>query len=113
MEAADQEWSLDESRRTTLFRIAQEALTNVMRHAKATRVIIALREEQRAIILEVIDDGCGIPVERIQDVRSFGLAGMRERAERLGGWVRLSLPANGGTRMTARIPLAPQEGDSC
>ncbi|MBF0192756.1 MAG: AAA family ATPase [Magnetococcales bacterium] len=106
--AADEEWQLDESRRTALFRIAQEALTNVMRHAGARSVIITLCEDQGAIVLEVIDDGCGITPERIRDVHSFGLAGMRERAERLGGLVSVAVPTSGGTRITARIPLVMQ-----
>ncbi|MEO5340911.1 MAG: PAS domain S-box protein [Magnetococcus sp. MYC-9] len=99
------DWPMDESQRTALFRIAQESLTNVIRHAGAKKVVIALREEQGSIVLEVNDDGCGIPDERVQADDSFGLASMRERAERLGGSLHMAAIATGGTRVTARIPL--------
>jgi len=104
--AEKQVWTLNESTSTALFRIAQEALTNVIRHAKAMTVTIALREETGYIVLQVSDDGCGITAEQSQNVESFGLAGMRERAERLGGSVGVAPVAAGGTCVTARIPLA-------
>ncbi|MBF0460681.1 MAG: sensor histidine kinase [Magnetococcales bacterium] len=113
LDAEERNWPLDEAQRTTLFRIAQEALTNVVRHAKAKRVGIALREEQGAIVLEISDDGCGIPEERAKNVGSFGLAGMRERAERMGGSVSVAAIATGGTQVTARIPLATEGGRQC
>ncbi|MBF0429618.1 MAG: sensor histidine kinase [Magnetococcales bacterium] len=105
LDAAENEWLIDDAMRTALFRIAQESLTNTVRHAGASKVVIALREEQGAIILEVVDDGCGIAAECVQDTGSFGLAGMRERAERVGGEVSVAAIATGGTRVVARIPL--------
>jgi signal transduction histidine kinase len=109
--AEENEWPLDEAKRTALYRIAQESLTNVVRHAGATKVVITLREERGVIVLEVKDDGCGIAVERSQDVGSFGLAGMRERAGRLGGNVEVVAVATGGTRVTARVPIYTQGKD--
>ena len=56
----------------TVFRIAQESLTNVVRHAGASKVVIALWEEEGDIMLEISDDGCGIAVDHAQDIGSFG-----------------------------------------
>ncbi|MBF0162173.1 MAG: AAA family ATPase [Magnetococcales bacterium] len=104
LEAAEKEWPLDEARRTALFRIAQESVTNVIRHAGASAVVIAVREEQECIVLEIRDDGRGIPAEKATHIGSFGLAGMRERAERLGGELHVAQQETGGTRVTARVP---------
>ncbi|MBF0502265.1 MAG: AAA family ATPase [Candidatus Riflebacteria bacterium] len=109
LDAETQEWPLDESRRTALFRIAQEALTNVVRHAGARTVVISLREEPGFIVLEITDDGSGIAAEQARNVSSFGLAGMRERADRLGGRVDVTAVATGGTCVAARIPLATEQ----
>ncbi|MEO5333433.1 MAG: AAA family ATPase [Magnetococcus sp. YQC-5] len=105
LDAEERDWLLDEAQRTALFRITQEALTNVVRHAGAKRVTLALRQERGEIVLDISDDGCGIAAARAQDVSSFGLAGMKERAERLGGKVSVSAPATGGTCVTARLPF--------
>ncbi|HEY7124169.1 MAG TPA: GAF domain-containing sensor histidine kinase [Ktedonobacterales bacterium] len=86
-----------------LFRIAQEALTNVVRHAQASRCVIslALREREQALELSIIDNGRGLPPIRGTGV---GLASMRERAEELGGsWEIESLPT-GGTGVRVRLP---------
>ncbi|MBF0547391.1 MAG: AAA family ATPase [Candidatus Riflebacteria bacterium] len=104
--AEKKDWPLNEAQRIALFRIAQEALTNVMRHAKAKTIVVVLREESKFIVLEVRDDGCGIEVEEGRAVGSFGLVGMRERAERLGGRVSVTAIPTGGTCVTARISLA-------
>ena len=110
LDTEEREWPLDETQCTALFRIAQEALTNVVRHAKAKKVVITLRKEEEAIVLEINDDGCGIPAERAQNVGSFGVVGMQERAERLGGSVNVAALATGGTRVMARIPLSAEGG---
>lgn len=99
---------------TALFRICQESLTNVIRHAEATRVSISLEERNRRIILCVADNGRGITREQLRDSQSLGLTGMRERAYQLGGRVRLRRGAKQGTIVCAHIPLTDASGgDPC
>ncbi len=96
---------LDPELTTTFFRIFQETLTNVIRHAAATDVDVSLKEESARIILEIKDNGRGISREEISDPRSMGLLGMRERAALLGGDFRIQ-PVRGGkgTRACVAIP---------
>ena len=98
--------SLDRDLSTALFRILQESLTNVVRHSKATRVEIELHCEGGWISLEVRDDGCGISANELDDPKSLGLLGMRERAGLLGGQCRIGNTPTGGTFVEARLPLA-------
>ncbi|HSW06908.1 PAS domain-containing sensor histidine kinase [Aquabacterium sp.] len=92
---------------TELFYICQEALTNVTRHAQATRVAIRLAAEDGGLRMEVEDDGRGIDPQVLLEPRSLGLLGMRERAAHCGGTVLLEAGAQGGTRVVVRIPFAP------
>lgn len=89
---------------TALFRILQEALTNVFRHAQATEVQVALREEAGVVVLEVIDNGKGISDPVPGNGRSLGVVGMRERAAIQGGWLQVGRFPGGGTRVVARLP---------
>jgi PAS domain S-box-containing protein len=87
---------------TTAFRIVQEALTNVLRHAAAQRVIVRLTRRDDRLLLEVQDDGLGFdPRARSQ---SFGLQGMRERATLVGGELEIDSAAGRGTTVRARLP---------
>jgi len=104
-----EELSLDQDRSTAVFRIFQETLTNVVRHAHATSVNISLRDNAGNLILEVRDNGKGIADGEISDARSLGLLGMRERAALFGGEVDISGIAGRGTRVTVRIPLRKSE----
>jgi signal transduction histidine kinase len=88
-----------------LFRIAQEALTNVRKHAQARRVEVQLRRRGRGVALTVKDDGAG--AERIEP-RGHGLMGMRERARLLGGRLEVHSRPGQGTTITARLPLVPE-----
>ncbi len=88
---------------TVLFRVAQEALTNVARHADARTVTVSLEQDEGHVVLRVEDDGRGLPPD-VEIETSFGLASMRERVERLGGSLRLSGGPTGGTTVEARIP---------
>ncbi|MCI0485119.1 MAG: PAS domain S-box protein, partial [Blastocatellia bacterium] len=97
--------SLDTGRSTAVFRIFQEILTNVARHANATEVYISLEEQAGSLILEVRDNGRGIAGSEIDDPKSLGLLGMRERARPFGGEVRFSGSPGEGTRVTVRVPL--------
>ena len=89
---------------TSLFRIVQEALTNVLRHAGATRVDIELGVKSDCVMLEVNDDGSGI-TEAGMGPGSLGILGMRERAAALGGVLEVAPRGNGGTRVAAWFPF--------
>ncbi|MBZ0238980.1 MAG: GAF domain-containing protein [Deltaproteobacteria bacterium] len=89
---------------TTVFRVFQEALTNVIRHAHATRVDVRCEETSTGLLLMVCDDGVGIAPEKILDPRSLGLLGMRERARRLGGTVTIERRRPRGTAVTLELP---------
>jgi signal transduction histidine kinase len=93
-----------------LYRIAQESLTNVLRHAKATAVTLIVREEGGSYLLEVTDNGTGTPPR--QDTGGRGLLGMHERAELLGGSLSAAPLEGGGFRVSARIPHAAAAGPS-
>ena len=93
-----------------LFRVLQESLTNVHRHSGASRVIVCFRHQLEKIILEIRDDGHGIPAERLVRLREasaetgVGLAGMRERMQELNG--KLEIESDGhGVTMRAIVPL--------
>lgn len=94
---------------TALFRICQEALTNILLHAGANRVKVLLEERGTHILLLVKDDGCGITPEQLHDRRSLGLIGMRERAYMLGGRVKIRRCRAGGTLVLARLPNHNQQ----
>jgi PAS domain S-box-containing protein len=89
----------------TLFRIAQELLTNVMRHAAASQVHMRLYQERARVTLEVTDNGKGIARERMTQPHSFGLRGMRERASLLGGHFQITGTAGVGTTACASVPV--------
>jgi PAS domain S-box-containing protein len=94
---------------TALFRICQECLTNVLRHARATRVTIELRAGVREVLLRVTDDGLGIRDADLVSPRALGLLGMRERAAQLGGEATFQRGALCGTVVTVRAPQAGRE----
>jgi signal transduction histidine kinase len=100
----DQDLALDRDLATALFRIFQEALTNIARHAAATRVEIELVHQPDLLKLVVADNGKGIEPAQILAPRSLGLLGMRERARALGGDVVIEGSPGQGTTVTVRIP---------
>lgn len=91
---------------TAVFRIFQEALTNVTRHAQATATRVVLTTDGDQVVLRVEDNGQGIRPEALKDPKSLGLLGMRERAAVLGGEVAISSVEPNGTRVTLRLPMA-------
>jgi signal transduction histidine kinase len=95
---------------TALFRILQESLTNVARHSKASRVNIELRSEQELVSLSVHDNGRGIRISELNDPRSVGLLGMRERAILLGGECRIFSGPDGGTSVEATLGSGQNPG---
>jgi signal transduction histidine kinase len=98
--------SLDAERATALFRIFQETLTNVARHANATEVDVTLAGGNGDLGLEVHDNGKGISKEELSDGQSLGILGMRERALLLGGELTISGAPGKGTTVKVRIPSA-------
>ncbi len=105
---------LDPELESTLYRVVQEALTNVSRHAKATRAVISVSERNGTIQAAVTDDGQGLsnpagitPGQRGDGLKGgFGLSGMRERAELVGGELELKPAPGGGTTVRLTVPLA-------
>lgn len=98
--------NLDEERSTAIFRIFQETLTNIMRHAGASKVNIKLEEDEKYLFLNVQDDGVGIARKEIEHSNSLGIIGMRERSKFLGGSIDFRTAPGGGTIVTLKIPMA-------
>jgi signal transduction histidine kinase len=96
---------LDRNLGTAVFRIFQEAITNVARHSHATRMSIKLREDAGDVLLTVADNGRGIEADEITSPKSLGLVGMRERAEAFGGTVEINGIPGKGTTINARLPI--------
>lgn len=97
---------LDRDLSTAVFRIFQEALTNVARHAEAPHVEVRLERQERTLLLEVRDDGKGITAEAARNPRSLGLLGIRERARRLGGIASVERVEPRGTLVRLVLPIA-------
>ncbi|MBF0622184.1 MAG: PAS domain S-box protein [Magnetococcales bacterium] len=100
---------MDERRETVLFRIAQEALTNITRHANAESVSVALLLEKQRIVLTIKDDGKGFAPEIMLNTNSFGIRGMVERARQYGGDVTVRSAIGKGAQIIAWLPR--QESD--
>jgi PAS domain S-box-containing protein len=96
--------ALADNKAIGLFRVLQEALTNVMRHAQAHTVEVGLHVDQGMLCLSISDDGCGFVVDAAR-ATSFGLVGMRERVLMLGGSLALHSAPGEGTTLSVRIPL--------
>jgi PAS domain S-box-containing protein len=88
-----------------LFRIFQEALTNVARHSEATEISVSLGQKDKSLVLKIKDNGIGISQEQISGEKSFGILGIRERAHDLGGTITFTGSKTRGTTITVKIPL--------
>ncbi len=99
--------ALDQERSTALFRVLQEALTNILRHARATSVDVRLARSGKTVLLKVRDNGCGISARQIADNRSVGLIGMRERVRPWGGSVAFGGSPGRGTEVSITLPVNP------
>jgi signal transduction histidine kinase len=86
------------------YRFAQEALTNVSKHSRASRVVVDLSLSGGVLSLEVSDNGRGLASEDLAKARSFGLRGLHQRASTVGGWVEIS-SGEGGTTLLLSVPL--------
>ncbi|MCU1717515.1 transporter substrate-binding domain-containing protein [Pseudomonas sp. 5P_3.1_Bac2] len=109
VQVPEQVASISDAKAIGLFRVLQEALTNVLRHAQAHSVQVYLRQEAGELCLSVIDDGQGFAPEQRKPGQSFGLVGMQERVLMLGGELQIdSLPGE-GTTLLVRVPVADEE----
>jgi len=99
-------YAYDYDRETAVFRIFQESLNNVARHANARHVGVSLHYHDRVMVMNLVDDGVGISPEKIFDPHSIGLIGMHERAAMFGGEVEIKPHVSGGTSVTVTLPFA-------
>jgi len=94
---------------TTLYRIIQEALTNVARHAQATHVHLELRRRGSSVVAHIRDDGCGFDMAQVLDqdtsTSGTGLLGMKERTVLLGGIFKIHSEPGAGTQISIEIPM--------
>jgi signal transduction histidine kinase len=97
---------LDTDLKTTFFRIFQESITNVVRHAEASRVTVSVRQRKGQMVMEIADNGKGIREDQIAGSDSLGLIGIRERVRYLNGEVRFSGAPGKGTIVECRIPVS-------
>lgn len=98
------ELELDRERAIAIYRVAQEALTNIRKHAQATTVTIRLTEEGRTVRLDIRDDGVGLPEGARGKTGSHGLLGMKYRADALGGRFAIGAAPGGGTLLEFEVP---------
>jgi signal transduction histidine kinase len=90
-----------------LYRIAQEALNNSLKHAEATKVSVSLTMQERNVELEIADNGKGFDMETIQDHGGMGMVSIRERVEAMHGEYLITSRPDEGTRVLIRVPLIP------
>jgi signal transduction histidine kinase len=88
-----------------IFRVAQEAMTNILKHAKAKSATLSVQISGGSLVLRLVDDGQGMPVDRLKKAASHGLASMRHRITALGGHLSVAGNEQGGTTVTAVVPL--------
>jgi two-component system, NarL family, sensor histidine kinase UhpB len=89
---------------TVAFSVVREGLTNVVKHANATRVVVDVSDQQGTLTVEVTDNGTGLAHKALQKASSFGLLGLRERAQSVGGWLDVS-DRGAGVSVTLTVPL--------
>jgi len=104
-----EEISINSEISTAIFRIFQETLTNITRHSGATRVNVNLNQTNDVLKLQVHDNGRGITAEEINDPKSFGLIGIRERAQYWHGTIEINGKPETGTTIIIQFPMPPEE----
>jgi len=97
--------NLPQDTAAALFRVVQEALTNVMRHANARQVRVAMKSAGRVLRIVITDDGKGLSRQQMSDLKSFGIVGMRERVHRIGGEFNIFSGPGRGTRLEIVAPI--------
>jgi signal transduction histidine kinase len=110
--AASQTRALSKAVELVAYRTAQEALTNIVKHADCTQVTIDLSDTRKVLTLEVTDNGVGIAPAELSKPRTFGLRGMQERAKTVGGWLDISRQGQQGTSIILSVPLSSAPADS-
>ncbi|MDX1527131.1 MAG: PAS domain S-box protein [Gammaproteobacteria bacterium] len=100
----------DAKTNTVVFRVLQESLTNVARHANASTVRVTMHRRRGRLFMEVADDGRGITSDLGKSISSLGILGMRERAHALGGRLQVLSSGEGGTQVRLWVPLTPRMG---
>lgn len=109
LDLCEKELELDDTRATALFRILQESLNNVFRHARATTASIVVRRTDKQLSMTVSDNGVGIFPGCRRKANSFGLVGIKERVSTLGGDFKIETGEDKGTSLTVSIPLPPED----
>ena len=105
MDITQNDIKLDENLATSIFRIFQEALTNITRHARATKVTVHFKQKNKNLELLVQDNGIGITEEQINHGQSFGIIGIQERTEFMGGQVNINGTPEKGTKIMLTVPI--------
>ena len=100
-----QETDYPENISLPLFRILQESLNNISKHANAKNIIVSMIQEGRNIEFTIVDDGIGFDIKQIKDKRSFGIMGMKERVTITGGRFEVTSIQNQGTTIKVNIPI--------
>jgi signal transduction histidine kinase len=101
--AATGSLALSDSAEFGLYRIAEEALNNALKHAKATSILVSINSSNGQVVLEVVDNGCGFDLETVQNHPGFGLKTMHERAHEIGGAIQLASEPGQGTRVSVCV----------
>lgn len=104
--ADEEQLTLDDTHSTAIFRVVQESLTNVARHASATEVQVEFHRDSSSISFSIRDNGRGIDEEDMKKTRSFGLVGMRERIKAMQGEFSIASTAGEGTHLKIKLPLS-------
>lgn len=94
---------------TALYRIGQEAVTNALRHSNAATITVELKNDDEGIILTIQDDGCGFSLVKNQELNGFGLEGMRERANLVGGKLDIVSQLSQGTSICCKVKVSKNE----
>jgi signal transduction histidine kinase len=96
--------------RVTLYRIAQEAIANVIKHASARHIDVTVDEQDGGCLMRIVDDGAGLGGTLEDRPGHLGLPSMRERAELAGGWLRVEAGDRSGTVVSAWVPMLSEVG---
>lgn len=110
LEAALEEGGLDRDLKTALFRIIQESLTNISKHAEATEVIVSIKSDQDRIMLRIEDNGKGVKPSDLRKTKSMGILGIRERVSLLDGEFSIQGFQGKGTLLSVRVPMRAGKG---